>query len=109
MILEFATQQDWAQWLEENHAVSAGVWLRFAKKRSGLVSVTYPEAVEVALCYGWIDAQTKGEDEKTWVQRFLPRIKRSPWSKVNRARAQGLIEAGRMRPRRTRGDRARAG
>jgi uncharacterized protein YdeI (YjbR/CyaY-like superfamily) len=85
-------------WLEENHAASAGVWLRLAKKSSNLESVSYEEAVEVALCYGWIDGQGKGEDENYSLQKFTPRAKRSVWSKRNRERALTLIESGRMKP-----------
>jgi uncharacterized protein YdeI (YjbR/CyaY-like superfamily) len=73
------------------------VWLRFAKKSSGLKSLTYDEALEVALCYGWIDGQSKSEDQSYWVQSFTPRGKRSIWSKLNREKALALIASGRMR------------
>src|SRR6476619_209902 len=69
-ILRFAQPKDWAAWLDENHAVSTGVWLRLAKKAAGIPSVSYAEAVEVALCYGWIDGQKKSYDETSWVQKF---------------------------------------
>ena len=72
-ILPFASQGDLADWLAENHNQSAGLWLKLAKKGTGVPSVTYGEAVEVALCYGWIDSQKKGFDESFWLQRFTPR------------------------------------
>ena len=74
------------------------VWVKLAKKGSGHASVTYPEAVEVALCHGWIDGLAKGLDEHWHLQRFTPRRARSNWSKLNRARAEALIESGEMRP-----------
>jgi uncharacterized protein YdeI (YjbR/CyaY-like superfamily) len=94
----FRDRTSWEGWLDENHAASQGVWLRLAKKSSKSTSVSYAEAVEVALCYGWIDGQSKGEDEDYSLQRFTPRAKRSGWSKINRERALDLIQAGRMRP-----------
>ena len=94
----FRDQGSWVAWLEGNHAASAGVWLRLAKKSSNLESVSYEDAVEVALCYGWIDGQGKGEDENYSLQKFTPRAKRSVWSKRNRERALTLIESGRMKP-----------
>ena len=94
----FASQGDWATWLEEHHATAPGVWLRFAKKASGIESVSYGEAVEVALCYGWIDGQMRRLDERFYLQRFTPRRRRSSWSKVNVEKATALIESGRMRP-----------
>jgi uncharacterized protein YdeI (YjbR/CyaY-like superfamily) len=93
----FATQAAWAAWLETNHRQSAGVWLRIAKKRSGLRSVTYAEALEVALCYGWIDGQKRGESDAAWLQRFLPRSAKSIWSKINRDKVVALIANGRMK------------
>lgn len=74
------------------------MWLRLAKAASGTPSVSYSEAVEVALCYGWIDGQKKGESENTWLQKFTPRAKRSIWSKINREKALALIERGQMKP-----------
>jgi uncharacterized protein YdeI (YjbR/CyaY-like superfamily) len=91
-------QKAWATWLDRNHGKSAGVWLRMAKKSSGLPSVSHGEALEVALCYGWIDGQARGTDENTWVQKFTPRGKKSTWSKINRQKALALIEAGQMKP-----------
>jgi uncharacterized protein YdeI (YjbR/CyaY-like superfamily) len=95
-IRRFATQTAWAAWLKKNHRKSAGLWLRLAKKGSGLRSVTYGEALEVALCYGWIDGQKRGEGEQAWLQRFLPRSPRSIWSRINRDKAVALIASGRM-------------
>lgn len=93
----FATQSAWAQWLEKNHRNSRGLWLRLAKKGSGLQSITYADALEVALCYGWIDGQKRGESQQAWLQRFLPRSAKSIWSKINRDKALGLIACGRMK------------
>ena len=94
----FADQAAWSAWMEKNHCSSSGLWLRLAKKGSGLQSVTYAEALEVALCHGWIDGQKRGESERAWLQRFLPRSARSIWSKINRQKALALITAGRMTP-----------
>jgi len=93
----FATQAAWAAWLEKNHGKSAGLWLRLAKKGSGLKSITYAEALEAALCYGWIDGQKRGESERAWLQRFLPRSARSIWSRINRDKAVALIASGHMK------------
>ncbi len=87
---------DWEAWLDANHAVSPGVWLKIAKQGSGQASVTYAEALEVAICFGWIDGQKQAHDDSFWLQRFTPRGRRSRWSQVNRAKAQALIAAGRM-------------
>lgn len=97
-ILPFASQGDLADWLAENHNQSAGVWLKLAKKGTGVPSVTYGEAVEVALCYGWIDSQKKGFDESFWLQRFTPRKPNSIWSRINRIKAEQLIASDQMRP-----------
>jgi uncharacterized protein YdeI (YjbR/CyaY-like superfamily) len=97
-ILRFAQPKDWAAWLDENHSTSAGVWLRLAKKAAGISSVSYAEAVEVALCYGWIDSQKKSYDETSWVQKFTPRGAKSIWSKINREKVQALIASGQMKP-----------
>jgi uncharacterized protein YdeI (YjbR/CyaY-like superfamily) len=96
-IRHFKTKEDWAKWLEKNHRKSAGLWLRLAKKDSGLRSASYKEALEVALCYGWIDGQKRPENERTWLQRFLPRSERSIWSKINREKALALIASGEMK------------
>src|SRR6202521_1291950 len=92
----FKTRKDFAAWLEKNHKTSPALWVRIAKKASGVKSITYAEGVEVALCYGWIDAQKLPESEATWLQRFMPRRPRSIWSKVNREKALALIANGQM-------------
>lgn len=97
-ILPFTDQQDWKTWLAANHASSPGVWLQIAKTSSGVQSVTYVQAVETALCYGWIDSQKRGFDEQFSLQRFTPRKPRSVWSRVNRAKAEELIADGQMQP-----------
>jgi uncharacterized protein YdeI (YjbR/CyaY-like superfamily) len=94
----FESRAAWERWLERNHERPDGIWLRFAKKGSGVPSVTYAEAVAVALAYGWIDAQVKGLDERFYLQRFTPRRARSKWSKLNRAAAERMIAAGEMKP-----------
>jgi uncharacterized protein YdeI (YjbR/CyaY-like superfamily) len=94
----FASREAWASWLAGNHEDAEGVWLKFAKKGSGADSVTYAEAVEVALCYGWIDGQAAPCDDAYWLQRFTPRRARSRWSKINRDRAIALLERGEMQP-----------
>jgi uncharacterized protein YdeI (YjbR/CyaY-like superfamily) len=94
----FKNQSAWSAWLEKNHRISAGIWLRLAKNNSGLQSVSYAEALETALCYGWIDGQKRPESEQAWLQKFCPRSAKSIWSKINREKALGLIEGGRMTP-----------
>jgi len=94
----FKSPKDWTIWLDKNHATSSGIWLRLAKKASELKSVTHAEALEVALCYGWIDGQKNSWDESSWLQKFSPRGPRSIWSKINRAKAEELIKSGRMKP-----------
>jgi uncharacterized protein YdeI (YjbR/CyaY-like superfamily) len=96
--MPFASQHDWERWLEEHHQSSPGLWLQIAKKAAGIPTVTYAEALEVALCFGWIDGQKASLDEQYWTQRFLPRGRRSIWSKVNRAKAEQLIASGAMQP-----------
>jgi uncharacterized protein YdeI (YjbR/CyaY-like superfamily) len=96
LVVGFESQSDWADWLKENHAKSSGVWLRLAKKNSGVKSVSYDEAIEEALCFGWIDGQKKAYDETTWLQRMTPRGPRSIWSKINRDKAEVLFAAGRL-------------
>jgi uncharacterized protein YdeI (YjbR/CyaY-like superfamily) len=93
----FKSKEDWAEWLEKNHGKSTGLWLRVAKKESGLKSVSYKDALDVALCYGWIDGQKQPENEKTWLQRFVPRTDKSLWSKINREKALALMASGEMR------------
>jgi uncharacterized protein YdeI (YjbR/CyaY-like superfamily) len=97
-IVSFAQPRAWATWLESNHASSRGVWLKLAKKASGIASVTYQEALEVALAWGWIDGQKRSHDDSAWLQKFTPRGPRSIWSKINREKALALIAAGEMKP-----------
>jgi uncharacterized protein YdeI (YjbR/CyaY-like superfamily) len=97
-IIQFASQQEWEAWLDEHHARSRGLWLKIAKKDSGIPTVSYPEAVESALCYGWIDGQAKSFDEQFWLQKFTPRGRTSKWSQVNREKAMELLRQGRMKP-----------
>jgi uncharacterized protein YdeI (YjbR/CyaY-like superfamily) len=94
----FAAAADFDRWLKASHASCTGLWVRVARKGSGKKSVTYPEALEVALAWGWIDALKRGLDDAEWLQRFTPRAPRSPWSKINCAKAEALIEAKRMKP-----------
>jgi uncharacterized protein YdeI (YjbR/CyaY-like superfamily) len=96
-IVLFETVPDWERWLDEHHASAPGVWVRFAKKKAEFSSISYAEALDLALCYGWIDSQVKTFDEASYIQKFTPRGRRSVWSKVNRAKVEALFEAGRMR------------
>jgi len=93
----FKNQGAWESWLEKNHAKSTGLWMRLAKKDSSLQSISYAVALEVALCYGWIDGQKKPENDRTWLQRFVPRSSKSIWSKINREKVENLMKAGRMK------------
>ena len=97
-ILAFASKQAWDSWLAEQHASSDGIWLKFAKKGTGIPTVTYAKAVESALCYGWIDSQLRSLDSDYYLQRFTPRKPRSKWSKINRSKAEELIASGAMQP-----------
>jgi uncharacterized protein YdeI (YjbR/CyaY-like superfamily) len=97
-IMPFVSREAWEAWLEEEHATSEGLWLKIAKKGSGVESVTFVEALDAALCYGWIDSQRNGLDGRFYLQRFTPRKPRGKWSQVNREKVARLIEAGRMRP-----------
>lgn len=94
-IKHFKDQKAWEKWLAAN-ADGKGIWLRIAKKDSGIASVNYAEALEVALCHGWIDGQKRGHDEQFFLQRFTPRRPRSLWSRINIAHVERLIAAGRM-------------
>ena len=95
-IMTFETPRDWESWLEEHHTDSPGIWLKIAKKAAAVPSVTYAEALEGALCYGWIDGQKAAFDDGYWLQRFTPRRPKSIWSRVNRDKVMALIDAGRM-------------
>jgi uncharacterized protein YdeI (YjbR/CyaY-like superfamily) len=97
-VKSFASQDAWERWLDRNHGTEEGIWLKVAKKSSAKRTVTVPEALEIALCYGWIDGLRKSLDEDYFLQRFTPRRSRSKWSKINRDKATALIEQGRMRP-----------
>jgi uncharacterized protein YdeI (YjbR/CyaY-like superfamily) len=97
-VMSFASQDDWETWLDGQHQTSSGLWLKIAKKDAGPRTVSYPEALVVALCFGWIDGQKRTFDEVHWLQRFTPRKAKSKWSRINRDKAQELIDAGRMRP-----------
>lgn len=94
----FEDQLAFETWLELNHSSSPGIWLQIAKKGSRIESITYDQAVESGLCYGWIDSQKEKLDDKSWIQRFTPRGAKSIWSKINKDRAEALIESGRMKP-----------
>jgi uncharacterized protein YdeI (YjbR/CyaY-like superfamily) len=96
--LPFESKKNFADWLAKNHDKSAGAWLKLAKKGTEIPSVTYEEAVEVALCYGWIDGQGKRLDDKYWLQKYTPRKPKSIWSKINTERAERLIASGEMKP-----------
>jgi uncharacterized protein YdeI (YjbR/CyaY-like superfamily) len=97
-VMSFASQAAWEKWLAGRHETSNGVWLRIAKKGTGADSVSYAEALETAICYGWIDGQKDRSEEGYWLQRFTRRKLNSKWSKVNREKATELIESGRMKP-----------
>ncbi|HXQ39000.1 MAG TPA: hypothetical protein VN843_33670, partial [Anaerolineales bacterium] len=97
-ILPFANKKKWTDWLTKQHDKSGGIWLKLAKKDSGIASVTYDEALESALCYGWIDGQKKGLDDKYWLQKFTPRAPKSIWSKINTEKVERLIKSGEMMP-----------
>ncbi len=97
-VLLFSTQGHWHDWLNENHEQARGVWLKIAKKSSIKTSVTYAEALEEALCYGWIDSQIQRYDSDYYKQKFTPRGPKSIWSKVNVSSTDMLIKSGKMQP-----------
>ncbi len=97
-IISFKSPKEWASWLAKNHAKSSGLWLRLFKKDSGVVTVTYAEALDEALCYGWIDGQLDKYDDKSWLRKFTPRRPKSVWSKRNIEHVKRLIDAGKMKP-----------
>ena len=97
-VIAFESSAAWEAWLAEHHATAGGVWVKMAKKATGIPSVTHQEALDVALCYGWIDGQRNRFDDQWFLQRFTPRRARSNWSKINRDKVERLIEEGRMRP-----------
>ena len=96
--LLFETKEEFAKWLEQHHAAERGVWLRLARAASKLASIDHAQALDVALCYGWIDGQAKKYDSDSWLQKFTPRRKRSVWSKRNQENVDRLIASGEMRP-----------
>jgi uncharacterized protein YdeI (YjbR/CyaY-like superfamily) len=97
-VLSFNTAEAWRQWLEKNHPGLKGVWLRMYKKASGIASINYNEALDEALCFGWIDGQVKQYDSDSYIQKFTPRRARSTWSKRNIAHVERLEQEGRMQP-----------
>ena len=97
-MMSFETQQDWEKWLAEHYADTEGIWLKLAKKETGIPSVNYAEALDSAICYGWIDGQKASFDDRYWLQKFTPRRPKSIWSKVNCEKATALIIEGRMHP-----------
>ena len=97
-VVLFATQPDWRAWLEENHTQPQGLWLKHSKKTSGKASVSYQEALEEALCYGWIDSQKQAYDKDYYLQKFTPRGSKSVWSKINVTKAEELIKSGKIQP-----------
>jgi uncharacterized protein YdeI (YjbR/CyaY-like superfamily) len=96
--LPFASAAEWEEWLDDNHAEADGVWIKMAKKDTGIESVRYPEVLDSALCFGWIDGRREPLDERYFLQRFTPRRSRSRWSRINREKVERLIAEGRMRP-----------
>lgn len=96
--LVFGSRDDWHAWLKKNHTASNGIWLQIAKRNTDTPTVSYADALEVALCYGWIDGQKQSLDAQFWLQRFTPRTAKSVWSKINREKVSALIEAGQMQP-----------
>jgi uncharacterized protein YdeI (YjbR/CyaY-like superfamily) len=97
-VVECPDNAHWERWLQEHHASAADAWVKIAKKGSGVTTVHYPEVLDTAICFGWIDAVRRPLDDTYFLQRFTPRGARSKWSQVNREKAQGLAASGRMRP-----------
>lgn len=97
-MIAFASTSAFEQWIHANHASADGVWIKIAKKASGIASITHDEALDVALCYGWIDGQRNSHDDHYFLQKFTPRRQRSLWSKRNIDKVTALIAAGKMQP-----------
>ncbi len=97
-VISFESLDQWERWLADNHASSRGIWMRISKKHTTMASIDYAQALDGALCYGWIDGQKRRYDENSWLQKFTPRRARSGWSKVNTGHVERLTEAGRMQP-----------
>jgi len=96
--MTFSSSQDFRAWLAENHIQSAGIWLRIYKKDSGVTTVTYAQALDQALCFGWIDGQKKPYDDQSWLTKFTPRRPKSGWSRINTQHAERLTQSGEMTP-----------
>ena len=96
IVMHFDNQYEWTEWLKTNHSLSAGIKMKIARKGAGVISVSYSDALEAALCFGWIDSRKEALDDKFWIQRFTPRGPRSMWSKINREKAEQLIKTGKM-------------
>jgi len=97
-IILFEIQKDWEKWLSSHHDKPPGIWLKFAKKDSGVISTNHSGSLEVALCYGWIDSQSRSLDKNYYLQKFTPRKSRSIWSKINTEHIERLLKEGRMQP-----------
>lgn len=97
-IVSFESAEAFETWLSDQHATSPGIWLKLRRKGAGIVALDYAQALDVALCYGWIDGQKGKFDDQHWLQRFTPRKPNSKWSKINRDKAVALTEQGRMPP-----------
>lgn len=97
-VLGFSSEQEWRAWLERNHSSAEGVWVSIAKKGTGIESVRYPQVLEHAICFGWIDGRRERLDDERFLQRFTPRRARSPWSRINREKAELLGKRGLMAP-----------
>ena len=97
-VLPFADEHAFEAWLDAHHAAEPGVWVKFAKKGRGIASITLPEAIAVAMCFGWIDSKMHGYDDDYYVLRYQPRRPKSTWSARNKGLAERLLAAGRMRP-----------
>jgi uncharacterized protein YdeI (YjbR/CyaY-like superfamily) len=95
-VQSFSSTEEFASWLAKHHIVSSGIWIRLFKIKSGVPTITYGEALDIALCYGWIDGQKKAYDTESWLQKFTPRRRKSLWSKRNREHVERLVRSGRM-------------
>ncbi len=97
-VFSFDTQEEWRKWLSKNYSAASGVWLRFYKKASGIRKVNYQEALDEALCFGWIDGLVNKYDDNSYLQKFTPKRKRSTWSQINKGHTARLIRLGKMQP-----------
>ena len=96
--IPFKSPKSFETWLEKQHDKSTGIWMKIYKKDSGIKTITYAEALDVALCFGWIDGQKQAFDEESWLQKFCPRTAKSIWSKINIGHVERLIQTGKMQP-----------